>query len=175
MLKHWTREDTTGSVKQIVPGRCDSKTRPLESYSVRLCLGRICQSQGQLLSKISKLPMAGRILMLLVLRTEVLQMALPKYFKRDRQIKLTDFWSWEMQIIHILGLEMTKLFHSEHRGEKSEVQERNLLSGAGHSCADRRSSYRGAPFAYSITHQNFTSCWASLPMAKAGKELLCAG
>lgn len=28
--------------------------------------------------------------MLLVLRTEVLQMALPKYFKRDRQIKLTD-------------------------------------------------------------------------------------
>lgn len=46
---------------------CDSKTGPLESYSVCLYLGRICQNQGQLLSKISKLPVAGRILMLLIL------------------------------------------------------------------------------------------------------------
>jgi len=67
-----------------------------------------------------------------------------------------------------------KILLSEHGGEKSEVQERNLLSGAGHASADRRSGSRHVPFAYSITHQNSPSHWASLPMAKAGKKLLCA-
>lgn len=42
---------------------------PLESRPVCLYLGRNCQNQVQLLSKISKLPAAGRVLMLLGPRT----------------------------------------------------------------------------------------------------------
>lgn len=71
---------------------------------------------------------------------------------------------------------MAEVLSSEHGGDERERRRGTGSLGPGVHVQTEEVA-PDMPFAKSTTHQHSPSCWASSPMARAGKKLLvlCAG
>lgn len=151
-------EAPTGRVSRLFLAGPDCMAVPLEPCPGCPCMGRNCPNQVQLLSKISKLPAAGGVLMLLGLKSG--------------GFALVDKVNWFFK----LGDEDIPLPGAgDGRGPVSRTWRRSPHPEARCACTEQRSDSRHVPSAYSTAHQHSPSCWPSLPMARAGQKLLCAG